>query len=252
MKSPQTQRKICLILLFALSGALTNSWAQISFGGLSHRGTGCPQGSVAISPSPDGSSVSLLFDKFQVQVPQTDQNNDNEQGRRRRRQDASLDHKACALSFTAEIPDGQMLDSIKISLYNRGAALLDQGVQGSLSTVFIGFQPTQRVSGRPGRDIPGRVGGSPTVLERKIWIARRTDIQEDWLSQPSLTIPLQGQCATGNNRNFRFDLKNHLEVEISTGDLTKSGIVTMDSADVNGSVQITLQTRACGGRLTQK
>lgn len=228
-----------VILIATLLLFISNAHAQIRFGGLTHKGSGCPQGTVGISPSPDNSSVSILFDQFQVQVPQYDQNNDNDTGRRRGRGDATLDHKACALSFTADIPEGQMVEGIQISIFNRGAAILDQGVNGSLSTVFVGYQGMGRGA-----------GGRPTVLERKIWVTRRSDVNEDWLSEPVMNVPIQSGCAARGSQTLRFDLKNHLEVEITNADLTKSGLVTMDSTDVNGSLKISLITRPCGGRVT--
>ncbi|MBY0516830.1 MAG: DUF4360 domain-containing protein [Bacteriovoracaceae bacterium] len=230
-----------LILLASLLLFLNNAQAQVQFSGLQHKGSGCPQGTVAISPSPDGSSVSILFDAFQVQVPQYDQNNDNDTGRRRGKNDSTLDHKACALSFNADLPEGQQVDSIEISLFNRGAVILDQGVQASLSTVFVGFQGMGRGA-----------GGRPTVLERKLWVTRRSNINEDWISTPVMRVPIQSACASRMARSVRFDLKNHLEAEITNADLTKQGLVTMDSSDVNGALKFRVITRPCGGRTSPR
>lgn len=231
-----------LTAITSLTFLATTAIAQVTFGDLKHKGSGCPLGSTALSPSPDSSSVSILFDAFQVQVPnETNEANDNELGRRRGRNDVSLQHKACALSFVATLPEGQQVETIELSIYNRGSTFLDQGVQGSLSTIFVGYEGLNN-GARP----------RPTIVERKLWQTRRQGIDEDWTSNPVITIPIQSSCASRTNRNVRFDLKNHLEAEIMNGDVSRSGLVTMDSSDVNGSLKIRVITRPCGSRTTPR
>jgi len=50
-------------LLFALP-----SFAQVSLTGVEYKGTGCPQGHVSVTLSPDGSSFSVLYDSFNLMV----------------------------------------------------------------------------------------------------------------------------------------------------------------------------------------
>ena len=65
------------LTLSAIIFFATTANAQVSFNNVTHSGTGCPQGTVSTAISPDGSSISILFDEFRAEVPQFDGNNDN-------------------------------------------------------------------------------------------------------------------------------------------------------------------------------
>jgi hypothetical protein len=206
-----------------------SAFAQVQFGGLSYRGSGCPVGSVAISPSPDGASVSILFDSFQIQVPR-----DVPPSRRvTRANDPALDYKSCALSLTADLPAGQQVESLEISLYNRGAVILDPAVTATFSTMFMGH------------DGLGGVGTNKAVLENRSWGSRSMDVNEDWLSDPVIRVPIRSTCATHSNRQVRFMLNNHMELAITDRNLSRSGLATLDSSDINGSVKIRVVTSSC-------
>ncbi len=208
--------------------ALNSAQAQVQFGGLSYRGSGCPVGSVAISPSPDNTSVSILFDSFQLQVPRNLPNT----GRVNRANDPALNFKSCALSLTADLPEGQQVESLEISIFNRGAMILDSGVQGTFSTMFLGHQGL------------GGIGSNKAVLENRIWHGEAND---DWVSNPVVTVPIRSACASRAARSVKFMLNNHVELAILNRDLSRSGLATVDSSDINGSVKIRLITRSCAG-----
>ncbi len=218
---------------------------QLRFNSFAHGGTGCPSGTVAFSPTPDGSGVSVLFDAFQAQVPQVSGNNDNERahGRAaRRRNDRGLEHKACNLSFNVDVPDEQMIEAIEVEVFNRGAAILDPGVRGSVQTVFMGHR------GLGGR---GQVAGHAQgrVVDRQEWGGRGQAVSEDWISNPKTAIPIRSNCARQQERGVRFDIRNVIEAEILGRDNgNKTGLVTMDSSDVNGTLKFRIITRPCGGR----
>ena len=224
-----------------------NAFAQLSFNSFAHGGTGCPRNTVSFSPSPDGQSVSVLFDAFQAQVPQTDGVNDNENaagriirgGQMRRRNDVGLQHKQCNLAFSVDLPDDQMVEALEVSIYNRGATILDPGVKASLVTAFAGQ-----------RGLLGRgAGANPNqirVIEKRQWL--RGPVNEDWMSTPVTAIPIQSGCARrGGERSIRFELINNLEVEIVGDPTGKTGLITMDSSDVNGNMKFRVITRPCAG-----
>ena len=235
---------IIMLLFFSLE-----SQAQVIFNNLSHRGTGCPQGTVAMSPSPDRTSVSFLFDAFSVSVPQTRGENDNEESDRRlRRFDRNFEHKACALSFSAEVPEGEHVDSIEIQIFNRGAAILDPGINGTISTVFVGHNG----HGNNGNGNGHARGRERIVLERKIWNANNNGINEDWISNPTMLVPIRSNCSRRNQKMIRFDLRSHIEAEIGRRHTGGTGLITMDSSDINGNLKIKLITRPCGGRMSPR
>ena len=233
---------LLLIMIFTSHEAL----AQLSFSDFQHAGTGCPQDSVAFSPSPDGQSASILFDQFMAQVPQYDGDNDNHQVTnnrlRRTSNDPRIQHKACNLAFSVDIPAGQMVEALEVSIYNRGSTILDAGTRAALSTIFVGHQGMRNLS----RGIKPQA----TVLERKIWGAMRernhVDVFDDWVSEPVHTVPIHSACSQGNaDKRIRFELKNHLEVEIMNNDLNTNGMIVMDSSDVTGSLKFRVITKPC-------
>lgn len=225
------------IFLFFISAA----HAQVVFDGLTYQGTGCPQGTVSTVISPDGSSFSVLFDEFRAEVPQYDGNNDNASttlGNRQRAtsNSASLSYKKCQLSFNAIIPVGTMADTLQVELQARGATIIDQGVEGFFASILVGY------SGLSSRR------GSPTMVIQKHWRGMRGPVDDNWSASPISTIPIRSACATSANRSVRFDLKNHVQAEIPNGDLKKSGLITIDSADARGLLKFTLTTTACRTR----
>lgn len=236
-------RTLSLIFIALISSQVAK--AQMSFEDFQHSGTGCPQGTVGFSVSPDGASASILFDEFMAQVPQYDGDNDNSQvgsGRlRRTSNDPKISHKACNLAFSVAIPEGQMVEALEVSIYNRGSTILDAGTRAALSTIFVGHQGL--------RNIHGGAKPSATILERKIWGAMRDrnhiDIFDDWVSEPIHTIPIQSACANTRERSVRFELKNHLEVEIMNNNLNTTGLIVMDSSDITGSLKFRVITRSC-------
>lgn len=236
-------RTLSLIFIALISSQVVK--AQMSFEDFRHSGTGCPQGTVGFSVSPDGASASILLDEFMAQVPQYDGVNDNgnvSSGRlRRTSKDPRIQHKACNLGFSVSIPEGQMVEALEVSIYNRGSTILDAGTRASLSTIFVGHQGL--------RNTMGGAKPSATVLERKIWGAIRdrnhVDVFDDWTSEPTHTIPVQSACANNRERSVRFELKNHLEVEIMNNNLETTGMIVMDSSDINGSLKFRVITRPC-------
>lgn len=215
------------------------SFAQVKFNDVTYRGTGCPQGTVTTTISPDGSTFSVLFDEFRVQVPQYDGVNDNAEttnrGVRARRETSSLQYKACALSFTASLPAGLMADALEIHLSARGATIFDRGLQGFFASILVGYNGLSRSQGRP------------TFVIQKHWRSLNSGVDDNWNSTPQAIVNLNSSCARSGQNTIRFDLKNHIQAEITDGNLARSGLISVDSADGQGMLKFKLRTRRCGG-----
>jgi hypothetical protein len=138
------------------------------------------------------------------------------------------------LSFTATIPVGSKADALQIELQARGATIIDQGVEGFFASILVGYSGLTSM------------GGRPTMMIQKHWRGMRGPVDDNWTASPVATVPLRSPCASQTTRNIRFDLKNHIQAEIPTGDLKKSGLITVDSADARGLLKFTLNTSACG------
>lgn len=221
---------------------MNSSFGQINFDQVVYRGMGCPQGTVSTAVSPDGSTLSILFDEFRAEVPQYDGNNDNDSlppGRGRNRQSATLNHKNCSLSFTANLAPGTKAESLEVSMQARGAVVFDQGLEGVFASILVGYNGLAQSRGRP------------TMIAQKHWRSLSGPLDEEYLTSPVVMVNLNSGCASQQGRAIRFDLKNHIQVEIPSGDTSKSGVITMDSVDMKGMLRFTLRTRACGsGRTT--
>lgn len=229
-----------LLLSALVSLAALDAHAQLRFNSFAHGGTGCPTNTVAFTPAPDGQSVSVLFDVFSVQVPQQDGINDNEQpgiGRGlRRRNDPSIQHRVCNLAFNVELPDDVMVEALEVSIFNRGATILDPGVRAALHTSYVGHAGVGIGRGQP---------QNAKLIDRREWNGRG-GVNEDWVSTPVTAIPVRSGCGRNGDRTLNFRLRNQLEVEILGGDLTRSGLLTMDSSDLNASMKFRVITRRCG------
>jgi hypothetical protein len=225
-------------LLISLS-ALAHS--PINFEQISTAGSGCPEGTVSTIVSPDGSTLSLLFDEFRVEVPNyQNQTPSPAPGRgpnyRPPRPAASPyeSSKTCNISFTTTLPAGMKATAIEISLQARGNTMMDVGLQGYFSTILVGH-----------RGLANSSGPMAKVVEKKMWTTSRAPVGEDWMTDTKAIVQLASNCATASNRSIKFELKNHLEARILRNYLTKSGIITVDSNDARGMLSFTLSTAPC-------
>ncbi len=213
-----------------------SAWAQINFDEIIYRGSGCPEGTVRTVVSPDGESLSLLFDQFRSEVPQFNQANDNETySRRVLRNGQALNHKNCSLSFKAILPVGFKLESVKIELMMRGGVILDSGVEGFFASILVGY--TGLVNSR----------GTPNVLIQKNWRAKNIPTEDEFILNPIKVVKLNSNCSKKNQQVVKFDLKNHIRTEIPDRDLSRSGQIALDSIDSKGMLRFQFTKRRCPG-----
>lgn len=236
--------------LLTLSMLLLSSQAlaQLNFTSFGHSGTGCPRNTVAFSPAPDGQSVSVLFDQFSVQVPQHDGENDNEDAGPHRtprsRRDARVQHRVCSLAFNIELTDGQMVEAIEITADNRGTTELDAGLRASLHTYYVGHQGlgANPQDAKIGKLIELKQWGQPGRMPQPV--------SDNWVSRFVTAVPVRSGCAQNTNRSLRVQIKNHLEIQNTSPDATKAGLLVMDSSDLNASLRFRVLTRPCGSNTT--
>lgn len=81
-----------LLVLSAIIAASAVANAGISLGEPSYGGSGCPAGSASITVTPDGQTMSVLFDSFAAEAGNTT-------GRR-------IDRKSCNLRVPVRVPNG--------------------------------------------------------------------------------------------------------------------------------------------------
>lgn len=73
---------------------------DISLGKPGYGGTGCPEGTVSATLSPDAKSLSLLFDQYQIAVGGTT--------------GKSFDRKSCNIAIPVHVPQGMSVSVLKI------------------------------------------------------------------------------------------------------------------------------------------
>lgn len=229
--------KTSFFAFFIFFFASAQAQEQVIYHDLAYRGAGCPEGSVSTSVSPDGSSLSILFDEFRISLPE-DGGQVEERGRgipRAPRRKPGTSMKDCMLRFSASLPIGVRVEAVEISVQARGSTILDPGIRAGFSSMLVGYNGLAQMRGRI---IP---------LIQKEWNSTYSPVQDDWLETPVATVPLLSSCARREGRTISFDMKNFLTGEIIGGDLRKQGLITVDSADTTGMLKVSLRLRSCGG-----
>jgi hypothetical protein len=234
-------KKYLAALCLAFSFSAT---AHADFELTNHRGTGCPTGTARAVVSPDGQSMSILFDRLLAAVPQTDGNNDNDQATEENdapmgRRDDRLDHKVCNLVITATLPQGERVQSLDISLDYRGFTHVERGVRAAFRSSLL-----QRKG-------LGRDDNAVIPLEQKVWRgnqAERAGTQDDdWNIHTVKSIPVQSRCASRADRSIRFVLRNVLVAQIQRQGAPdgRTGQISLDSSDLRGQMKFAMRTQRC-------
>lgn len=94
---------------------------DISLGEPGYGGTGCPDGTVSVTLSPDHKSLSLLFDQYQVEVG-------GETGK-------SFDRKSCNIAIPVFVPQGFTVSILKIDF--RGFNHLPQSATSQFNVEYF-------------------------------------------------------------------------------------------------------------------
>ena len=204
-------------------------------------GSGCPQGTTSSVISPDGKAISVLFDEFAVEVPQFDGDNDNDQvsdlnPRRGRVFDENLDHKRCSMLLTADVPQGHVIDSVKIKLDMRGSTYVERGARVRFKSMLKNWRArSTRSTNQAGE-----------LITQDVWNAN--NFQDEWNISKTITIPMNTRCHARDRNKVAFTLTNALMAKINTNSNNQDAYAfsTVDSNDVAGEVNLRIVTRPCG------
>lgn len=232
-----------LVALRVLFG-VTQSHAQVfQFEDPILRGTGCPAGTARTVISPDGQSMSILFDRFTSQVPQTDGNNDNDVSDDEKpevvsKRDARLNQRVCNMVVSAVLPAGMRADELRVSFDYRGFVQADPGVRLVYRSALLERQGL--AAGGVGR----------TLLERRVWRPnpQAGAVSEDFNIRSTQSLQVRSRCAPNGatpERRVRFVLRNVLISQIMGNRPDRAGQITLDSGDVQGQMGFRLTTSAC-------
>lgn len=195
------------VVLCSAGVALAQSNPGISLGYPGYGGSGCPQGTASATLSPDGTSLSVLFDQFVVEAG----------GATMKR----VDYKSCNLAIPVNIPQGYSVSIFQVDY--RGFNALPIGARSQLTNDYF-FQTTS--------------GPSRTIRLAKSFMGpNNNDYQTtDGIMVNALVwTPCGDQATLRINSNMRVFANSRMEQAMST----------VDSADISAGLIYHIQWRRC-------
>lgn len=118
--------KSILVVVMGMLVAEVQAFAGLQLGVPSYGGTGCPQGSVSATLSPDSKQLSVLFDSYSVEASRT----------------RPTDRKSCNVAIPVNVPHGISFSIIEVDY--RGYNSLPRGASSQLDVEYF-FAGTQGV-----------------------------------------------------------------------------------------------------------
>ena len=109
------------VALSALAAAMPASADDIALGIPGYGGSGCPAGSVSTTLSPDGKSLSLIFDQYEVSAG-------GSTGR-------SFDRKSCNVAIPVHVPNGYSISVFSVDY--RGFNHLARGATSQFNVEYF-------------------------------------------------------------------------------------------------------------------
>ena len=133
-------KRVLLFAALVLSAPAFATHNDISLGEPGYGGTGCPDGTVSVTLSPDQKALSLLFDQYQVEVG-------GETGK-------SFDRKSCNIAIPVHVPQGLSVSILKIDFrgFNHLPASATQSLHDQSKVAVAAFEGLPSIeSARPRR-----------------------------------------------------------------------------------------------------
>lgn len=194
---------------------------QMKWTKVTYTGKGCPSSQQGTIISPEGTSLSILFQGLSLQYPFT--GDPSTQGDVRDLRGlvpgqfiGQTIFKSCNVSLEFQVPAGKFVESAVVSVDWRGGILLDPGINARLKTLVT--YPAYR---------DGRLSRASTALIDKLW----TQGDEEFtLTNNQKVISALG-CQAGNLQTIEFKhilLLNPTHRGIAAG---STAILSTDSAD---------------------
>lgn len=173
---------------------------NLKIGQITSAGPGCPQGTYAHSVSPDGSALSILFDRFQVEV---------ENSKRQRRQRTS-----CRLMIPLNVESGYQVSVAKIDM--RGYLYLPNLGQARISNKYY-FSKGENIRNRR------------RIVRRKLKFQGPVD--EDFVVSAEMQRPSWSPCSKSITLNVESRLSVRLHKQSPEGGI---GVVDSLDGDIGG------------------
>ena len=209
------------LFVFILS---LNTKAATLFHNVSVSGSGCDDMTTASVVSPDGSALSLIFDEFLMDSAESTGTSMN---------------KTCQIEIETEIPVGHRIKKVDLSADFRGYLFLEKGIRASFQALFMEWvSPDSRFQSRARK-----------ILVKEDWSHMGYEpLEEDLLMTGSKSFPTpHGDCATEGHQKSKIVLKTMMLARVIPAFIRDNPqfLMTLDSADLTGQLQVNLQTQEC-------
>ncbi len=225
----------CLMML-ACSMIMFSAYSQDTiYNVVQTRGNGCPEGTATVVASPDGKTLSILFDALQSTVPNTVAAPTG-----RGRMDQNMDYKVCDVVIESTLEQGQRLLGVELTTQLRGNLEADVGTSAQVISTLMEYRGPFHV---------GR-GGSQTIVQKE-WIATSVPLSDDFQIDQTRSLDMRaGGCAARGDQKFRMVMKNIVNTRILPGHEQHNpmALLTLDTADISSKLVVALRTAACGPR----
>ena len=229
---------------FSTHSSQANEGFQFDRSQISLRGSGCPQGTYSTTFTDDLSTMTILFDQFSAEVPQFDGNNENddtvdEEGEAKEsKKNKFLQRRVCTIRLAALVPPGKKLTSLQIDADYRGSVILEPGTVARYRSVMVSRGGIIKKNKKKRR----------TVVEQRKWVAKKKEVEDDFVVDISKTIKIPSKCAKKKERRANLVLKNVITAKVKKKARNKerSALISLDSADVVGKMKFKFNLKTCG------
>jgi hypothetical protein len=202
------------VLAMIFLSQVSPAWADdpvVQIGNPTYQGSGCPDGTVSATLSPDATALSLIFDKYSVETGKSASG-------------VVADRKQCSFQIPMTLPAGYSVTVMRVDY--RGYRNLPAGAFGSFQAGFS-FRDRRRAH-----------AGGPDVRQ-----AFRGPAEGDFFITQNSNVPEWSECDGDVQLRLdtALDLRSSRHGELAT--------VSIDSADLTGErqVQYVLAWRRCNG-----
>ncbi len=180
---------------------------DIALGEPAYGGTGCPQGTVGATLSPDNKVLSIIFDAFMAQAGKG--------------AGVALDRKSCNLAVPIHVPQGYSVSVLKVDY--RGYTYVPAGAMARFSVEYFLKSFNSSSTGPK---------GSRTFMG---------PVDRDYLVSNQLLLSAAVWSACGQDVNLRINTSMLAKTNSKNQDV----LATVDSTDIAAGMIYQLQWRKC-------
>lgn len=197
---------LLLSLLVGLFAVSANAADDIALGEPSYGGTGCPQGSVGITLSPDAKVLSMIFDSYVAEAGKS--------------AGKTIHRQTCNLSVPIHVPQGFSVSVLKVDY--RGYVMAPKGTQATFNVEYF---------------LKSFNGSTTGPKATKTF----SNFDNDYLISNQLALSALVWSPCGEDVNLRVNSSMTARTDSKKQDV----LATVDSVDVAGGIVYQLQWRSC-------